>query len=159
MARLSKDALLGASDLRQEEVELETIDGSVLVQGLGAAYSNDAQTEATEVINRGRDTIVVVNVTKLEAIQILHGLVEPKLETIEEAEGFLRCCGPASQTLVEAIDNLSGLDKEAIKEAKARFPGSEKDEAGGAGSNGSSGGGSGPDLPARTGAGDGQERA
>jgi len=43
MQRLSKDALLGASDLVQEEVELPLIAGSVLVQGLGAKFSNEAR--------------------------------------------------------------------------------------------------------------------
>lgn len=155
MARLSKDALLGASDLRQEEVELETINGSVLVQGLGAAYSNEAQSEALEMKTIGRDQIATVNTRKLEAIQVLHGLVEPKLGSLAEAEQFMERCGPAARKMVEKIDELSGLDKEAITEAHARFPSSETDEAGGVGGNGASGGDTGADLPARTGAEDG----
>ena len=91
MARLSKDALLKASDLRTKEIELETIGGSVVVQGLSAAYSNQASSEALEMKTTARgDQIASVNTAKLETIQVLHGLVEPKLDTIEEAEQFMR---------------------------------------------------------------------
>ena len=147
MARLSKDALLKASDLRTKEIELESIGGSVVVQGLSAAYSNQASSEALEMKTTARgDQIATVNTAKLETIQVLHGLVEPKLDTIEEAEQFMQNCGPAAKKIVEAIDELSGLDKEAIAEASAKFPsGGEVEERPVVG-DGASNGSSGPDL-------------
>lgn len=124
MARLSKNDLLSASDLRTKEVELETIGGSVLVQGLSAAYSNQASSEALEMKTTARgDQIASVNTAKLETIQVLHGLVDPKLENLEEAEKFMQNCGPAAKRIVEAIDELSGLDKEALETAQAKFQG------------------------------------
>ena len=145
MARLSKDALLKASDLRTKEIELETIGGSVVVQGLSAAYSNQASSEALEMKTTARgDQIASVNTAKLETIQVLHGLVEPKPDTIEEAEQFMQNCGPAAKAIVEAIDELSGLDKEAITEASARFQGSGEVESGPVVGDGASAGSSGP---------------
>ena len=111
MARLSKDALLKASDLRTKEIELETIGGSVVVQGLSAAYSNQASSEALEMKTTARgDQIASVNTAKLETIQVLHGLVEPKLDTIEEAEQFMQNCGPAAKAIVEATANFTDAD-------------------------------------------------
>lgn len=130
MSRLTKDALLGASDLVQKEIDLPTIDGKVLVQGLGAKFSNEAQSQALEMKTLGREQIATVDTAKLEAIQLLHGLVEPKLDSLNEAEHFMEKNGPAARTIIEAIDNLSGLDKEAIADAKARFPGSGESEGG-----------------------------
>lgn len=131
MARLSKNDLLSASDLRTKEVELETIGGSVLVQGLSAAYSNQASSEALEMKTTARgDQIASVNTAKLETIQVLHGLVDPKLENLEEAEKFMQNCGPAAKKIVEAIDELSGLDKEALETAQAKFQGGGTVEAG-----------------------------
>lgn len=131
MARLSKNDLLSASDLRTKEVELETIGGSVLVQGLSAAYSNQASSEALEMKTTARgDQIASVNTAKLETIQVLHGLVDPKLENLEEAEKFMQNCGPAAKKIVEAIDELSGLDKEALETAQAKFQSGGTVEAG-----------------------------
>ena len=143
MARLSKDALLKASDLRTKEIELESIGGSVVVQGLSAAYSNQASSEALEMKTTARgDQIASVNTAKLETIQVLHGLVEPKLDTIEEAEQFMKNCGPAAKAIVEAIDELSGLDKEAITETSAKFQGGGTVESGPVVDNGAAPGGS-----------------
>jgi hypothetical protein len=131
MARLTKDALLQASDIQTKEVDLPTIGGSVEVQGLSAAYSNQAQSEALEMTTTVRgDQVARVNTAKLEIIQAQHGLVDPKLGSFEEAEKFAQNCGPAFKKVIEAIDELSGLDKEAIVEAKATFPRSSE-EAGG----------------------------
>jgi hypothetical protein len=130
MSRLSKDALLGASDLAQEEVELPTIGGVVLVQGLGAKFSNEAQSQALKMVTIGTEQIATVDTAKLEAIQILNGLADPKLETLEEAESFMAKCGPAVRAVVNKIDELSGLDKEAIAKAKAKFPGGEESSQG-----------------------------
>jgi len=130
MSRLSKDALLGASDLVQEEVELPTIGGEVLVQGLGAKFSNEAQSQALKMVTVGKEQIATVDTAKLEAIQILNGLADPKLEDLEEAEAFMAKCGPAVRAVVDKIDELSGLDKEAIAKAKAKFPGGEESAQG-----------------------------
>lgn len=156
MSRLSKDALLGASDLVQEEIELPTIDGSVLVQGLGAKFSNEAQSQALKMVTVGNEQIATVDTAKLESIQILNGLVDPQLDSLEEAEAFMEKCGPACRTVVNKIDELSGLDKEAIAKAKAKFPGGQESAEGGAKTGGEVSpvepGDGGPAVPVRAGA-------
>lgn len=150
---MSKDALLGASDLVTREVELPTIGGTVKVQSLPAKYSNDAISAAMEVVtdNRGRQT-ARVNTSKLEELQVLHGLVEPRLSSLDEVAVFATKCGPAWRAVVDTIDEISGVNKAAIEETNARFrdggPGAAGDDVDvrdGSGSNGS-------DLPLRAGA-------
>jgi hypothetical protein len=154
MGRSTKDAWLdGPGDLREAEVEDVPVPGeSVRVRGLAAGYSNEARSEATELKQVGRDQIVSVNAARLEVLQFAHGVIEPQF-TVAEAEQISRKFGPAFRKVVDKIDELSGLDKEAITEAEARFPG------GGTSANGSdldvadATGDPGSDLPARAGAG------
>ena len=80
MGYTDKGTLLGASDLREQDLELPSIGATVRVRGLAAAFSNQAQSEALELVTdaRGRQT-ATVNTDTLECLQVLHGLVEPKL--------------------------------------------------------------------------------
>ena len=153
MSLMSKDALLGASDLVTREVELPTIGGTVKVQSLPAAYSNQAVSEAMEVVTgpRGQQS-ARVNTAKLEELQVLHGLVEPKLSSLDEVKVFATKCGPAWRKVVDTIDEISGVDKATIEETNARFRAGGPGEAGddvdvrdGSRDNGS-------DLPLRAGA-------
>lgn len=123
MARLTTDDLRGASDLREEEIYLDALDGSVLVQGLGAAASNEAQSQALEMKTVGDAQFASVNTALLEEIQLYHGLKDPHLSR-EEVRGFMERCGPSVRTIITKIDELSGVDKKAIEEATARFPSS-----------------------------------
>ena len=129
MTRITKDALLQVSDLVEREVTLDSLEGSptVLVRGLGAGFSNQAQSEALEMTTTVRgEQVARVNTAKMEAIQVLHGLVDPKLGTVEEAEQFMANCGPAARKVVGKIDELSGVDKASIEEAEAMFPSSSE---------------------------------
>lgn len=153
MTILSKDALLGASDLIEREIELPTIGGSVRVRSLPAAYSNQAISEAIELKTGPRgEQSAHVNTEKLESLQVLHGLVEPKLNSLEEARTFAQRCGPAFKEVVRVIDEISGIDKEAIEKTNAMFPVDGAGEGGEDVAGGTSNGSSGPDLRVRTGA-------
>jgi hypothetical protein len=149
MALLSRESLLGASDLTEREVELPSIGGSVRVRSLPAAYSNQAQSEALELVSlpRGGQT-AHINTAKLEALQVLHALVEPKLNSLQDAITFSQRCGPAWRTLVEVIDEISGIDKEAIEKTNATFRAGAPGESGGAGEDAVAGGNGRPDVPA-----------
>lgn len=132
MERLSKEALLGASDLVEREVDLPTIGGSVKVRSLSAAYSNQAASDALKMTTTPRgDQVATMDTAKLEALQALHGLVEPKLSSLAEAEQFARQCGPAFKEVIRVIDEISGVDKEAIEKAQATFPAGGEGEANG----------------------------
>lgn len=119
---LTRDALLSANDLIEKEVDLPSIGGKVKVRSLPAAYSNQATSEALEMKTVGREQIATVNTAKLEVLQVLHALVEPKLNSVQDAETFATNCGPAFKEVVRVIDEISGVDKEALEKAEARFP-------------------------------------
>lgn len=140
MARLSREQFITASDLRTEEVELETLGGSVLVTGLSAAYADDARSSAVETVIEGDRQIGKMNIKRLEVLEVFHGLVEPKLNSEIEAEQFLKNCGPAARTVLDKIDELSAIDKEAIAKTATEFPSSEgvQDVSGADGANGAS---------------------
>lgn len=131
MTYLTREALLGACDLEEVDVDLPSIGGKVRVRSLPAAYSNQAQSEALEMVTgrRGEQT-AHVNTVKLEALQVLHALVEPKLNSIEDANTFAQHVGKAWRVIVDKIDEISGIDKAAIEAAEARFPVGGQGEAG-----------------------------
>ena len=147
---ISKDALLGASDLIEREVELPSLGGSVRVRSLPAAYSNQAMSEALEVVTgrRGEQT-AKVNTAKLEALQVLHGLVDPKLDTIEEVEAFSQKNGRAWRKIVETIDEISGIDKASIEKTNATFQSGGEASGGAVVGDGARAGSGRPDLSLR----------
>jgi hypothetical protein len=147
MQYATRDALLGASDIIERDVDLPSLGLKVKVRSLPAAYSNQAVSEALEMVTgpRGEQT-AHINTAKLEALQVLHGLVEPKLGSIEDAYTFAQRTGPAWRRVVETIDEISGIDKAAIEKTNASFrtggPGEAGEMVGADAANGSSG----PDL-------------
>lgn len=136
----SKDELLKGSDLAEKDVKLETLGITVKIRALSAKYSNLAQSEAVVSKQVGRDQISTVDKGKMEVIQVFHALVEPKLDNLKEAEAFAENCGPAFGTLIEEIDAISDIDKDAIERTEARFPvagaSEEGVEVGGSGTGG-----------------------
>ena len=132
MQRSTKDAWLqGPGDLREADVEDVPVQGqSVRVRGLPAAYSNQATSEALELITgrRGEQT-AHVNTEKLEVLQFAHGCIEPTF-TVDEARIIAQKYGPAFHRVVAKIDELSGVDKEAIEKTNATFHPGGSDEAG-----------------------------
>ena len=155
MSRSTKSSWLeGPGDLREADVEDVPVKGeSVRVRGLPAAYSNQAQSEALEMKTVGNTQIATVNTARLEVLQFAHGCVEPEF-SVAEAQQIAEKFGPAFKKVIAEIDRLSGVDKDAIEKAEARFPDSR------AGSNGAGKAGpdeaparrSGPAVPARAGA-------
>lgn len=130
MSGRKKDAWLsGPGDLQEATVEDVPVPGeSVLVRGLPAAYSNQATSEALEMKQVGREQVATVNTAKLEVLQFHYGVIDPVF-SLEEAEKVATRFGPAFKKVVGVIDDLSGMDKEAIERAEARFPVSGAGEA------------------------------
>jgi hypothetical protein len=152
VAILTRDALLTASDLKEKEIELPSIGGSVRIRSLAAEYSNAAVSEAVKVTEGPKgEAITTIDNTKLELLIVFHGLVEPKLESLAAVQTFGHNCGPAFKTLVHEINELSGITKEAVEATVATFPALGGDAAGPSGPEASNGSG-GPDLHARAGA-------
>jgi hypothetical protein len=153
MPYATRDALLGASDIIERDLELPTLGLSVRVRSLPAAYSNQATSEAVEMITgpRGEQT-AHVNTAKLEALQVLHGLVEPKLNSIDDAYTFAQRTGAAWRAVVGMIDEISGIDKAAIEKANAIFQPGGSGESGEVVGNGNGTGDGEPDLSVPAGA-------
>lgn len=124
MERSTKDAwLVGPGDLEEAEVKDVPARGmSVKVRGLPAQYSNEAQSEALELktLPNG-DQVATVNTAKMEVLQFAHGVIEPKF-SLAEVKIIATRFGPAFKRVIAKIDELSGVDKEAIEDATARFP-------------------------------------
>jgi hypothetical protein len=153
MDRSTKQAWLeGPGDLKEADVEDVPVKGqSVRVRGLPAAFSNEAQSEALEMVTRGREQIATVNTAKMEIIQFAHGVVEPSF-SLAEAKQVAEKFGPAFRKVIDKIDELSAVDKEAIESAQARFQGGGEAEDGASGSDGAPAGDGRSDIRTRTGA-------
>lgn len=153
LERSTKQSWLdGPGDLKEAEVHDVPEKGrSVKVRGLPAAYSNEAQSEATKLVTQGREQIATIDTAVLEVLQFQHGVVEPQF-TRQDAEVVARKYGPAFKKVIAKIDELSGVDKEAIEQTQARFPTGGEGTSGAdlADANGTGDGGS--DLPVPVGA-------
>lgn len=147
MGRLTKDAWLSGTDLEEKDIDIPELGGSVRIRALPATYSNDASSKALELKTVGRDQIATVNTTKLEILQFQHGVIEPQF-SLAEVETISSRYGRAFKRVVSAIDELSGVDKEALEQASARFPG---------GPNGDSPGDGAPDVRVPVGPEDGDD--
>jgi hypothetical protein len=158
---LTKDALLAATDLREEELYLPTLGGSVRVRSLSAAYSNNAVSEASTVENVRGEAIAKFSAAKLEELKVLQGLVDPKLDTVEEARQLSQQVGPAWKLIVEKIDELSGTSSEDVESTNQLFRSSGTSAGRSDEVNGAAGGRAGSDRGVRAGVADGDagERA
>lgn len=154
MGRSNRNAWLeGPGDLAEADVEDVPVKGqTVRVRGLPAAYSNQASSEALEVKFVGDTQVTTVNTAVLEVLQFAHGCIDPTF-SVEEARTISERFGPAFKKVISKIDELSGLDKEAVEAVNGRFHGSRPGapDAGEAGVHEVAAGGGGPDLAVRDG--------
>lgn len=156
MSISTKDAwLTGPSDLAEAVVEDVPVKGqSVRVRGLPAQFSAEAQSKALKMITgiRGEQT-ATVDTAVMAVIQFAHGCVEPQF-SIQEAQQIAERFGPAFFKVVEKIDELSGIDKEAIESANDQFRAGveEPGDGGSAGSDAVAAVDSGPVVSGGTGA-------
>jgi len=148
MQRSTKEAwLTGDGDLREADVEDVPVPGqTVRVRALSAKYSAEVQGQM-KLVSDGRDQVAKIDVAGMELLQFQHGVVEPSFGPAEVAiiqEKF----GPAFRKVLAKIDELSGIDKEAIEKTEARFPaGGTEPDPGVAVPDGVAAGNGGSDLP------------
>lgn len=129
MAIVDKSLLLQGTDLEEKTVFIKAFDGEVVVKPLSAAYANEAQSKALEMAtDKNGNQVARVNTKTLEVLQVLHGLVNPKLNSDLEAEQFMSNWGPGAREVVNAIDEASLIDKEAIAQTATAFPAGEAPE-------------------------------
>lgn len=122
MSERKKDAWMTGGDLKEKVVEDVPEPGqSVRVRALPAFYSNQAIYEALEMHqDRGGQTSRV-NLARLAVLRFAYGVIDPVF-TVEEAESISKRFSAAFDKVVDEINELSGVDEEAIKAAEARFP-------------------------------------
>jgi hypothetical protein len=151
LSRSKESWLQGPSDLKEADVEDVPVRGeSVRVRGLSARYSAEVQSQL-KLEQDGSAQVAKIDVASMERLQFVHGVIDPVF-TEAEARTIQEKFGPAFRKVVAKIDELSGIDKDAIEATEQRFP------VGGAEANGSSlgdgvaAGSPGPDLLARAGA-------
>lgn len=130
MSRLSKDAW-DKSSLRQEEVEVPELGGSVLIRELPAEYAAEVASHI-EIKEVAGARFASVDKAKMERLQFAFGVIgdggDPLFSEDETAD-IARKHGSAYNRVIEAIDELSGINKEDIEQTEARFPDSGADEA------------------------------
>lgn len=126
MPRATKESWLsGQGDLREEEVEDVPVKGSsVLVRALPAVVSARVQSQM-RLETEGREQVAKMDVAEMEVLQFAHGVIDPTFSE-EEAREIASKYGPAFRKVVSKIDELSGIDKEAIESTEVRFPDSGK---------------------------------
>jgi hypothetical protein len=153
MQRSSKEAWLqGPGDLREAEVTDVPVKGSsVLVRGLSARYAAEVQAQM-KLVQEGQDQIAKIDLPRMELLQFVNGCIDPRFTEAEAAQIQERF-GPAFRKVIAKIDELSGIDKEAIDAVEQRFPAGGVDEVRGPeDADRASAGSAGPDLPVRVGA-------
>lgn len=154
MGILTKDELLGASDLVTREVPLPELGGSVVVRSLPASYSNEASSASLEMVTdprTGRQT-AKADTAKLEELQVYHGVINPKFDSIDEVKIFSTRVGASWQLIVRTINEISGLSEEDVKRTEALFQSGGPPAGGVHGDDGVAAGNGRSDLPASTGA-------
>lgn len=127
-AHLTKDAWKKSS-LKTKEVEVEELNGTVLVRELPAEYSAEVSSKI-ELISRGREQIAKLDTAKMERLQFAYGVVDEDLSpmfTEAEVQEIQKKHGRAFKTVIGVIDEISGIDKEAIEKAEATFPPSDSE--------------------------------
>lgn len=110
---LTRDALLGAADLQEEDVDVPEWGGRIKVRGLSLGQYQDVQEKATVggVLDGRRYTVMLV----------MAGIVEPALsdDDFEQLRG--KALAPIDR-IAGRIMILSGLAPGALEDAEATFP-------------------------------------
>lgn len=149
MERSTKDAWLqGPSDLKEADVENVPVPGkSVRVRALPARYAADLQGHI-KLVTEGREQVMKIDVAEMELLQFVHGVTDPVFSK-DEARQIQERFGSSFRKTVEKIDELSGIDKEAIEAVEQRFPAVNGGKEGPDVGNGPTGRSAKPDVPVR----------
>jgi len=120
LPRLTVEQALNApSDLREMVVDVPEWGGSVKIRTLTAA-------ERARIRQVGMQRVdSAVAWAEMEIQQFLAAVIEPRF-TEHQVRKLHASSGTAFQRVIDAHDELSAMDKEALAEARKQFPGSEE---------------------------------
>ena len=112
----------GSGDLKEAVVKDVPEAGlSVRVRALPAKYSAAVQSQLKLESGPRGDQVARIDVERMEILQFLHGVIDPKFSP-QDVEVIFEKYGPAARKVVAKIDELSGIDKEAIEKVEQQFP-------------------------------------
>lgn len=123
MARLKEDAW-DKPTLKRKEVEIPELGGSLLVQELGADLVAEIQSHLRVELS-GTDQVVKVDKATMERLQFAHGVIRDdgsQMYTEEKVAEIAGKHGRPFLRVIEALDEMSGINKEEIEKTTARFP-------------------------------------
>lgn len=106
--RLTRDAILNANDLRQEEIDVPEWGGTLIIRGLSLAEKN----LALERAKRG-DEVDGLHAT---LATFCLGVVEPQFDYMQDRD-VLRNKSAAVERVAMRIFALSGVGKDALEQA------------------------------------------
>ncbi len=108
-------------DLKEELIDVPEWDCSVKIKSFTAAMSASIKQRGFGF--KGEETLVAWG--EMEIMQFQHGVIEPNF-TEDQVRQLHLSSGRGFARVIEALDELSNLDKEALAKAKEEFPGPDK---------------------------------
>lgn len=111
---LSAEDIWAARDIAEEVVEMPEWGGRVKIRALTIRKSLELQKQA-QVWNQ-RTRSYDQDTDKLYMLLLLHGIVEPAL-TLDDLERLAEKSAVSTTRIVTAIQRVSGLSEEAVREA------------------------------------------
>lgn len=102
------------------EKDVEDVFGglTVRIRGLTAAQSAHVRQQSINISGRRGNTEMAWAV--MEVTQFELGVIEPKLDHAQVLM-LHRTSGPSFQKVIEELDDISGINKEALQEARDEF--------------------------------------
>jgi len=110
MARLSRDAILNAKDITQEEVEVKEWGGTVLVKALSGKKRSDIMESCMN--DKGK-----MDLNKLYPALMVTGCLEPEFKRAD-AEALNEKNSGAIEKVCKVISRLSGINQDDVEGAK-----------------------------------------
>lgn len=112
---LTRDAILGASDIKTEDVKVPEWGGVVRVKGLTAAQRDVFESQAMTM--RGKDVSVnMAGIRALMASMAIIGDDGAPLFTKKDVDALGEKSGAALDRVFEAVTRLSGLSDDDVEE-------------------------------------------
>lgn len=118
MALLTRDAILGADDIRYEYVDVPEWGGTVRVRSLTGSERDEYDAESWAMTNGGKDAKGAL--TDFRVRRVARAIVDEDgapLFSARDIAALGRKNGMVIDRLDDAISRLSGMDTEAVKAA------------------------------------------
>ncbi len=119
MTYLTRDEILAAKDIQTEEVDVPEWGGSLLVRGLTGVDRDEYETSLVD-LDKSTEAKIVARTENMRAKLASRGIVDEsgdRLFTVSDIEALGQKSAIALDRICDVIKRLSGMGKEAEKEA------------------------------------------